>query len=320
MRKALTIFVVVAAALWAAPAVAASSPTVDQAGWVKANTDLVVSQVAIAGPENVYSLEPIGPRLPTGEVLALVRTEAVSADWRAAHRFQSWDAHLLFDCQGGRVRVLRSASYLERDRQGPAKADERGDGWFTPEAETPAASLLAAACDAKFKWPLRESAATPTAQPAAPEIATPAIQTASLAAPVVVESKAPVHVAVASARRKAASPQPRLEQAASPDMPQFASSAADRQPTIQPIQKASFTRGVALRDYSSEPAQAVAAPKRDGFFATARATSRTCRRLAGAGRGWLVRRVEVVFRGRETAPRDSGLSRQVRLSQALPTG
>jgi len=146
------------AALWVAPAVAASPQPFALADWVKSNTDLPVAQVAIAGPDNVYSVEPIGPRLPTGELLVLVRTEAIGDDWGAAHRFQSWDAHMLFDCQGGRVRVLRSTSYAERDRRGPAKADSRGDEWFSPTTDTPAATLLAAACDATFAWPLRDAA------------------------------------------------------------------------------------------------------------------------------------------------------------------
>jgi pyruvate/2-oxoglutarate dehydrogenase complex dihydrolipoamide acyltransferase (E2) component len=174
MRKALAILTFLTAGLWAAPVLAVSSPTVDLAAWVKANTDLVVSQVAIAGPENVYSLEPLGPALPTGEVLALVRTEAVSDDSRAAHRFQSWDAHILFDCRGGRVRVLRSTSYLERDRQGAAQIDERGDAWFSPQPEAPAATLMAAACDASFHWPLRPRPAVAAPSPAEPA---PLVQT-----------------------------------------------------------------------------------------------------------------------------------------------
>lgn len=155
MRIAIAMIVWLAAALCSAPALAASPQAVDLAAWVSSNTDLPPAQVAIAGPEVVYSLEPLGPRLPTGEVLALVRTEAVSPDWRATHQFQSWDAHLLFDCPGGRVRVLRSASYAERDRRGIARADKRGDEWFSPTTDTPAATLLAAACDASFEWPLR---------------------------------------------------------------------------------------------------------------------------------------------------------------------
>lgn len=296
MRKALALLALLVAGLWAAPALAASSPTVDLAAWVKTNTDLAVTQVAIAGPENVYSLEPIGPRLPTGEVLALVRTEAVSDDWRAAHQFQSWDAHLLFDCQGGRVRVLRSASYQDRDRQGPAKADDRGDAWFQPAAETPAAALLAAACDPGFKWPLRESAAAAPSTPA-PENAPPVIQTASPPAP---QETAPV--------------QPHLLKAASPEMAQFASAVSDRQ-AVQPIQKASFTTHAALREASSAPAQSAAPPRREGFFATAVAATRTCKRLASAGGGWLVRRVEAVFQARGAAPPQvAGMSKQIRSS------
>src|SRR6516165_4135595 len=171
MRRAIALLVGLVAVLWVAPAFAEASsaaPSLDLAAWVSQNTDMPSAQVAIAGPDNVYSVEPLGPRLPTGEVLALVRTEAVSADWRVAHRFQSWDAHMLFDCRGGRVRVLRSASYSERNRGGLANPDKRGDEWFTPDASAPAAKLLAAACDAKFAWPLRGGVGSSVAAPATP--------------------------------------------------------------------------------------------------------------------------------------------------------
>lgn len=162
MRKTLAMFALLLAGFWSATAAAAASPMSNLAAWVSRNTDLAVSQIAITGPENIYSLEPLGPRLPTGEVLALVRTEAVSTEWRAAHRFQSWDAHMLFDCRGGRARLLRSASYLERDRGGPAKEGDSEAAWFSPEANSAVATLLAAACDPSFAWPLRDTSAGPS--------------------------------------------------------------------------------------------------------------------------------------------------------------
>lgn len=326
MRKAFVIAALLMSALLGAPALAAAPPTLELAAWVRSNTDLSVSQVAIAGPENVYSLEQLGPRLPTGEVLALVRTEAVSDSWRDAHQFQSWDAHMLMDCQGGRVRVLRSASYAERDRVGPAKADQRGDAWFEPQAETPAATLLAAACDANFSWPLRGSPA------AAPSKATPLggpsmLQTASAGAgsrraaaitPVLVQT------AVAVARAPAvqlAEVQPRLvlakvEMTAAVETPQPKAVAAARdvapmptqarqaasleaaqpgEPQNRLLQKVSFTPGPALPEPSFAAPQARDERPRTRVLATAASATKTCRRLVGAGRSWLWRRVEVAL-------------------------
>lgn len=309
MRKALAMLALLVAGLWAAPTLAATSPAVDRAAWVKVNTDLVVSQVAIAGPENVYSLEPMGPRLPTGEVLALVRTEAVSDDWRAAHQFQSWDAHMLFDCQGGRVRVLRSTSYLERDRQGAAKADERGDAWFSPQPETPAATLLAAACDPGFRWPLRGSA---VATPVRPTETTPPVQTtvATATAPALPVQAKPLAAdrPVVLARAEPARTAPMIEKAASPDMAQFASPASARSPSPL-IQKASFIKLTTLQAATSPPKVEAAAPRRLSTAATA------CKRLVGAGGGWLWRHVERAFH-REGAPfhPNSGVIRQAQLS------
>lgn len=351
MRKAFAIFTLLAAALLGAPAFAESSPILELAAWVRSNTDLAVSQVAIAGPENVYSVEQLGPRLPTGEVLALVRTEAVSDEWRDAHQFQSWDAHMLFDCQGGRVRVLRSASYRDRDRVGPVKADDRGDAAFEPESGTPAATLLAAACDANFSWPLRGSPAsgptkaTPLGGPSmlqtastgsssrvtratTPVLLQTVVQVAR-APSVLLDDVQPIHLAalvettgvgkrrpqVVTAARVFAPVPTQVRQASSPDMAQFAADAAAEGVRL-PLQKVSFVSEPSLQMTTSvrEPAQASPAPRRAGVFATAAAATRTWRRLAVAGRSWLVRRVEVAFRQDDGRSRtESGL---IRLSQA----
>src|SRR5512143_3722105 len=91
----------VALFLASSPALAAPPTGPDLARWLASNTDIPASQVAIAGPDLVYSLVPLGPPAPTGEVIALVRTEPLTAEWGAAHGFQSWEAHLLFDCAKG---------------------------------------------------------------------------------------------------------------------------------------------------------------------------------------------------------------------------
>ena len=308
MRKAIAMLVWLAAALWVVPAFAAAPPLA-LAAWVSANTDLTLSQVAIAGGDNVYSVEPLGPRLPTGEVLALVRTEAVSADWRAAHQFLSWDAHLLFDCQGGRVRVLRSTSYSEHNRRGTAKPDERGDAWFTPDKDTPAVKLLAAACDARFDWPLRSAAPAP-AEPPAPALA-PTIQATAAggaelaqAAPAVqahedalaAVAPKPAAKAVVLAARDAAAVETHAVKIAS----------APTAPAAATLQKASFTAPPAMAQASAAPPQALEAPARQGVLAPAVSAARTCRRVAAEVRTWIWRRVEVAWTRRDGRPAPNG--------------
>ena len=125
------------------------------AAWVSQTTDLMPSQIAVVGPENVYSLEPLGPPSPTGEVIVLVRTEAYDNGWGRAHGFQSWEANLLIDCKRGRLKVIRSASYPDRNRQGRPVVGSPDADWSTPKPSEPDSRLVAAACDAAFAWPLR---------------------------------------------------------------------------------------------------------------------------------------------------------------------
>jgi hypothetical protein len=288
------------AALWVGPALAAQPSSVTLVAWVGANTDLRVSQVAIVGPDNVYSVEPLGPRLPTGEVLALVRTEALNADWRTAHQFQSWDAHLLFDCQGGRVRVLRSTSYAEHNRGGTAKPDERGDAWFSPDKGDPATRLLAAACDASFDWPLRGAAATsPNTEPPATPVSAPALQSAATerstpaAPPALSTPVAPAtHVARAdSAQAAPLAPRPARIAVAPVALAQAVQPLVAERPAT--LQKASFVAlPTAPQTLAAPPRVVVERPR---VIAAADAASRTCRRVAGAVRTWVWRRVEVAW-------------------------
>jgi hypothetical protein len=159
---------------------------------VTQTTDIAAAQVAIAGPQNVYSVEPLGPATATGEVIARVRTEAVDASWSAAHQIQSWEGHALFDCAGKRVRIIRSASYAQPNLKGEAKVDDLGGAWFAPTPEEPAAVLLAAACDRNFAWPLRAAAVERAVQK------TPVAQSSSTSARVAAPDAAPVHEAAAS--------------------------------------------------------------------------------------------------------------------------
>lgn len=152
MRIAIGIFI---AALAVTPALALESERPDITRWVSDNTDMPAAQVAIAGPENIYSVERLGSAAPTGEVIALVRAENLKASWAGPQGFGSWDAHILFDCKAERMRVIRSASYPEPNRQGEPKADTRLSDWLSPRPDEPGARLLAAACDAAFAWPLR---------------------------------------------------------------------------------------------------------------------------------------------------------------------
>lgn len=166
-------------ALAAAPAAAAPP---DLAAWVAANTDIPPAQVAITGPTHVYGVEPLGARTPAGEVIALVRTEPLADDWGAQRGFQSWDAHILFDCAGGRLRQIRGATYPERNRKGLPKPEPVPEGWTTPQPAEPAARLLAAACDPTFDWALRGvGLRLATLRMTPPPAATPSV-TAALAA------------------------------------------------------------------------------------------------------------------------------------------
>lgn len=160
MRLLIGIF---AAALAATPALATPAIQPDLADWVVEHTDLVPAQVAIAGSDNLYAVEPLGAPAVTGEVIAHVRTEAINVEWRGAHGFQSWDAHVIFDCKAARMRMIRSASYPKANRQGEPKVDDRSGDWFSPKADQPAAKLLAAACDESFAWPLRSTKGLTTA-------------------------------------------------------------------------------------------------------------------------------------------------------------
>lgn len=175
-----------AVALFAAPALAAAAQAPDVAAWLVRNTDLPLAQVVISGPDVVYGFEALTPRLPTGEVIGQVRTEAISPAWAEVHHFRSWDAHILFDCDGGRMRFIRSATYSGANRQGkPTLRAESGE-WISPRADEPGAKLVAAACDPGFPWPLRAApaAAAPQAAPTSTVIAAalPAPRASALAA------------------------------------------------------------------------------------------------------------------------------------------
>jgi hypothetical protein len=184
--------IALALVLAAAPALAAQPTGPELARWLAANTDIPASQVAIAGPELVYSLEPLGPRTSTGEVLALVRTEPLAADWAASHGFQSWEAHLLIDCFRGRLRQIRSATYPERNRKGPPTAEAAPVDWTTPETTQPATQLVAAACDPAFAWPLRHNnllTATPRPLPPPLVVAKPTAPAPPVPAPTAAAAK-----------------------------------------------------------------------------------------------------------------------------------
>ena len=168
--------VALAAAIAAGSAQAAGPPANAQlAAWLADNTDVAPAQVALVTPDLIYGLEPLGPRSATDEVVGLARAEAFDGDWASSHGVQSWEAHLLFDCRGKRVRVIRSAEYVQRNRKGrPVATAEQGQ-WLSPSADQPAATLLEAACDPAFAWPLRTAPTAPAApvQTASAELAAP---------------------------------------------------------------------------------------------------------------------------------------------------
>ena len=231
-----------AAALLAAPALAAAPPSPDLAAWLARNTDLVPSQVVIAGPDNIYSLEPLGPRSAAGEALALVRTEPLADDWGKAHGFQSWDANLLIDCAGHRLKVIRSASYPERNRQGAPTAGGSDNDWITPMAGDPAVNLVAAACDPAFAWPLRVAAGP---APTPPKLA------AAPPAPAVIVEARPVVRVIAEARPFPALPGLEPKPPAAPPI-------VETRPVVRMIAEAQPFP--ALPAIAPKPATVVAAP------------------------------------------------------------
>lgn len=277
-----------AAAVFGGPAMAAPAGQ-ELAAWVAEHTDLPVAQVALAGPENVYSVEPLGPPAATGEVIARVRTEAVDARWSAAHKFQSWEAHALFDCAGKRVRIIRSASYSERNLKGEAKADDLGGSWFAPKPNEPAATLLAAACDRAFAWPLRAAA-----QPPAPAVeAPPLLQQAKLAPPepaATLPEAATVMPAVVQTPRAVVPPR-KLK---------VAMTAAPQPPSTGPPEEAASVQKASIPAASQEPAAVTPKPSPGRHVAKLAATPKSAvavvRRLADAGQGFVSRRASTVGR------------------------
>jgi hypothetical protein len=146
-------------ALFVCHATGVSAQGFDAARWLAQNTDLRPAQVAIVSRDAIYAVEPFGPQTATGEVIAHVTTEAVAPDWRAHHDFLSWEAHVIFDCNGRRMRVIRSASYPDHGERGQPHADVADAAWRTPSPAEPGAQLLAAACDPTFDWPMRRASA-----------------------------------------------------------------------------------------------------------------------------------------------------------------
>lgn len=251
------------AALFAAPALAATSAPVpvasEAAQWVLQHTDITASQVAIAGPKIVYSLETLGPRLATGEVIALVRTEHVADRSGATAGFHSWDAHVLVDCNGRRMRVIRSASYSAPNRTGTATSERQDEGWLSPEPSEPAARLLAAACDADYAWPLRAHAVVASA-PSRPDV--PAV-------------RPPTPVARAPAVQLAYGPfEQGAQRALSKARTALGASAAHLTATTEASGRADRRRYVALLT----------------GFSTAQAAKEACATLARAGQPCLLRR------------------------------
>jgi hypothetical protein len=176
MRTAWSIVSSLVAAAWLASAAPAAADP-DLRVWVTQHTDLAPAQIAVANPELVYSVERLGSPAPTGEVIGLVRVEAVSANWRRAHGFASWDAHVLADCRAGRLRVIRSATYQQPGRGGSPQPEAPSGAWLSPRPSEIAARLTAAICDPDFAWPLRAAAA------AGPTFAVQAASPASVVTP-----------------------------------------------------------------------------------------------------------------------------------------
>lgn len=278
--------IALALVLAAAPALAAPPAGPDLARWLAANTDIPASQVAIAGPELVYSLEPLGPRTSTGEVLALVRTEPLAADWAAAHGFQSWEAHLLIDCFRGRLRQIRSATYPEPNRKGPPTAEAAPVDWTTPEPTQPATQLIAAACDPAFAWPLRHgnNLLTATPRPLPPPLVVARPATPPPAPPVPAPTAAPAQTVAAAA--VAAKPGPYAVQLGrGPSEAGAKKVLADARQALGPLAE-TLSASTDMTEISRGRRRYTA---RLTGFATAAAAAQACETLVKAGQDCLTR-------------------------------
>jgi hypothetical protein len=221
---------------------------------------------------------------------------------------------MLFDCAGGRVRVLRSASYAERDRRGAARADDVGGAWFSAEADTPAATLLAAACDPAFRWPLRgASEVSPSPKLEGAMLRTSA--TGSVApieravnlvqVPPPADAPSPIDVQPLAV---SAAPEP-IEKVSPPAFAGVERKAADTMawPTVRRtaiaqapagagfLQKARYVPDSPETLASSSAHTATVAPRAGGLITTTGSAMRAGLRWAVAGPGWLARRMERVF-------------------------
>lgn len=284
-----------AVALIAGPALAAAPaplPTgVEVADWISQNTDLAPAQVAIAGPQTLYAVEPLGPSLATGEVVALVRAESVSPDWGAAHGFRSWDAHVLFDCKGGRLRVIRSATYAQPNRQGQADPELHGADWLAPAPQEPSAKLLGAACDPGFAWPLRAKggdlpAPAPQSPPALITAAAPVVTAASK--PAELPMLAPIPALAAAPTSAPAAPVARFAVQVA-----YGPHAAGAEKALR---RARLTLGAAADGLTPATEMTAAGARRRyvallSGFASADAAKDACRTLAAAGQTCLIRRL-----------------------------
>jgi hypothetical protein len=220
--------------------------------------------------------------------MALVRTESLDAGWGASHGFRSWDAHVLFDCNGGRMRVIRSATYPEANRKGAPTSERREDGWTTPQPREPAARLFAAACDVTYAWPLRPQlriaavaptpAPTPTTAPS-PPAPTPPAQVKPEPQPLAVAQAAPAVQAPAIVR---AAP-------TTPALPTAVAQAASNKPAAPPVQSP-----------ASRPTQRLAIQiGRGPFEAGARKALKKARETLGPAADGLADVTEVSWHGRK---------------------
>lgn len=105
-----------------------------------------VAQSVVQAPEQVFTVEAVGGRTATGEVVAHVRAEPTSEAWAATHGFASWEAHFLIDCRQARLRQIRGATYPDRNLKGPPTPDKVKDGWLAPEPGQPGLQILGEAC------------------------------------------------------------------------------------------------------------------------------------------------------------------------------
>lgn len=147
MRRARICAAILAAGLTAASAAGAQPPgAADSAVWRKAHVAAAPYEFVADTPEAAVFIDPSDEGYdPTGVPMEMnVRYEYFAA---APDRPElSARARLVFDCPGGRTRLLLTEYHAGRNLLGAARVARAAGGWTSPEPGALTGKLLAASC------------------------------------------------------------------------------------------------------------------------------------------------------------------------------